>query len=134
MQPLPKGPAALDAVLRESPCELGRPRWIGVEDERDLGFVETQYAVHLRLVATGRAAGPLRIALARIAAVILGQQTWKRLGFVREADYARERLGISKRELQGSDAWAPGWTICPPSRPRSPTGGSAGPRQPSWSA
>ncbi|MEE9279034.1 MAG: hypothetical protein V3V67_02555, partial [Myxococcota bacterium] len=100
MQQLPKGPAALDAILGESPCELARPRFIGVDDERDLGFVDAQYAVHRRLVATGRAAGPLRIALARIAAVILGQQTWKRLGFVREADYAREQLGISRRELQ----------------------------------
>ncbi len=100
MEPLPKGPTALDAILDESPCERARPRWIGVEDERDLGFLEAQYVVHLRLVATGRAAGPLRIALARIAAVILGQQTWKPLGFVREADYAQEQLGISKRELQ----------------------------------
>ncbi len=100
MQQPPPGPAVLDAILGESACELGRPGWIGVEDERNLGHEDAQYAVHRRLVATGRAAGPLRIALARIASAILGRQTWKRLGFVRIADYARERLGISKRELQ----------------------------------
>ena len=42
----------------------------------------------------------MRIAAARIAAAILGCEAWKRLGFVRLADYARERVGISPRELQ----------------------------------
>ncbi|MEE9281400.1 MAG: hypothetical protein V3V67_14600, partial [Myxococcota bacterium] len=47
-----------------------------------------------------RAGGPLRVALARIAAAILSRETWKKLSYVRVGDYARERFGLSGRELQ----------------------------------
>lgn len=100
MQQLPAGPAALHAVLEVNECDRARPCWIGMQDERDLRDPDAQYAVHRRLVATARAAGPLRIVLARVAAIFLGSEAWKRIGFVRLSDYARERLGISSRDLQ----------------------------------
>ncbi|MEE9278876.1 MAG: hypothetical protein V3V67_01750 [Myxococcota bacterium] len=109
MQSLPPGPAALDAVLAAAPdaalgtgaCDRGRPGWTGGQDERHLGGDQDgQLAVHRRILATARAGGPLRVAMARIAAAILSRDVWKRLSYVRLGDYARERLGISRRELQ----------------------------------
>ena len=43
---------------------------------------------------------PLRVALARIAARLVATRGWERLGFARLADYARERVGLSARQLQ----------------------------------
>jgi hypothetical protein len=97
---LPPGTAALDAILEVRACGRAHPSWIGVQDRRELRDPDAQYAVHRRLLGTARAAGPLRIALARVAAAFLARETWKRLAFVRLSDYARERLGISSRDLQ----------------------------------
>ncbi len=53
-----------------------------------------------RLVALARSHAPLRVALARIAARLVATRGWERLGFARLADYARERVGLSARQLQ----------------------------------
>lgn len=53
-----------------------------------------------RLVALVHSHAPLRVALARIAARLVATRAWERLGFARLADYARERVGISARQLQ----------------------------------
>jgi hypothetical protein len=52
-----------------------------------------------RLVAAFRGSAPLRRALARIAGALVRTRAWEHLGFARLADYARERAGLSAREL-----------------------------------
>jgi hypothetical protein len=54
----------------------------------------------LRALSRARMRGPLRLALARIAARLIELRAWERLGFARLADYARERTGLSARQLQ----------------------------------
>ena len=54
----------------------------------------------LRLLARARTRAPLRLALARIAARLVATRAWERLGFARLADYARERTGLSARQIQ----------------------------------
>ena len=56
-------------------------------------------ALDARLVALAGTAAPLRRALARIAGRAVAARIWEPLGFARAADYARERLGLSGREL-----------------------------------
>jgi hypothetical protein len=56
-------------------------------------------ALDARLVVLSRTAAPLRRALARIASRLVKTQSWAPLGFARPADYARERPGLSAREL-----------------------------------
>jgi hypothetical protein len=56
--------------------------------------------VETRLVALARAEAPLRRSLAAIAARLVARRAWERLGFVRLGDYARERAGLSARQLQ----------------------------------
>jgi len=52
-----------------------------------------------RLEALARARAPLRRVLARIAGRIVARRSWERLGFARIGDYARERAGLSGRQL-----------------------------------
>ena len=52
------------------------------------------------LVALARAPAALRRALARIAGRVMATRAWERLGFARASDYARERAGVSARELR----------------------------------
>ena len=54
----------------------------------------------LHALSKARTRGPLRLALARIAARLIATRAWERLGFARLADYARERAGLSARQLQ----------------------------------
>jgi hypothetical protein len=49
--------------------------------------------------AAVRAHGPLRRALARLAARWLVLRGWERLGYARLADHARERLGLGARQM-----------------------------------
>ncbi len=49
-----------------------------------------------------RAEAVARLALGADAGVLLRRRTYRRLGFVRLADYARERLGLSARALEES--------------------------------
>ncbi len=53
-----------------------------------------------RLVRAARSSGPLRSALARVAARLVETRAWERLGYARLSDYAAERAGISARSLQ----------------------------------
>ncbi len=52
-----------------------------------------------RLAAWVRSQAPLRRALARIAGRLVAKRAWERLGFARLEDYARERTGLSARQL-----------------------------------
>jgi hypothetical protein len=56
--------------------------------------------VEAHLVALARAAAPLRRGLARVAGRLLAGRGYLRLGFARASDYARERAGVSGRQLQ----------------------------------
>jgi hypothetical protein len=53
-----------------------------------------------RAVALARSGAPLRRALAAIAGRLVATRGWERLGFARLADYARERAGVSERQVQ----------------------------------
>jgi len=54
----------------------------------------------LPLLASVCTRAPLRHTLARIAARFVATRAWERLGFARLADYARERAGLSARQIQ----------------------------------
>ncbi len=60
---------------------------------------DTIEALDARLVACVRSGAPLRRTLARIAGAFVAHRAWEPLGFVRPADYSRERPGLSAREL-----------------------------------
>jgi len=70
-------------------------------------FVESRYdprydlveALDGRLFALAWSGSPLRRALARVAGELVRRRAWERLGFARAGDYARERPGLSAREL-----------------------------------
>jgi hypothetical protein len=76
--------AMVTAVVAQSRCD---PRADEVE------------ALDARLAELARNAAPLRRALARIAGGFVERRAWEPLGFARLADYARERPGLSAREL-----------------------------------
>src|SRR4030095_12703493 len=52
------------------------------------------------LAAGVRGGAPLRGALAALAGRLVATRAWDRLGYVRLRDYARERLGLSARQVQ----------------------------------
>jgi hypothetical protein len=56
--------------------------------------------LHASLRSLAAAQGPLRRALAALAGRFVARRAWERLGFARAGDYARERLGLSARQLQ----------------------------------
>jgi len=53
-----------------------------------------------QLARLAASVGPVRRVLAAIAARMLDVRGWERLGYVRLGDYARERPGVSARQLQ----------------------------------
>ena len=53
-----------------------------------------------RLVALARSSGPLRAAMAQLAAWLVETGAWKPLGYARLSDYADEGLGRSARSLR----------------------------------
>lgn len=57
-------------------------------------------ALDSRLRQLVKSAAPVRLALARIARRLVEDRGWEGLGFARPADYARERPGLSARELR----------------------------------
>jgi hypothetical protein len=61
---------------------------------------DTVEALDAQLMACVRSAAPLRRALARVAGALVRRRAFEPLGFVRLGDYARERAGLSARELQ----------------------------------
>jgi hypothetical protein len=73
-------------------------------------------ALDARLAELARNGAPLRRALARIASAFVERRAWEPLGFARLADYARERPGLSARELfrsaGGSDEPSNLVTLC----------------------
>ena len=56
--------------------------------------------VEERLAQLAAAVGPLRRVLAAIAARLVATRAWERLCYARLADYARERPGVSARQIQ----------------------------------
>ncbi len=55
--------------------------------------------VELRCAAWVRAQAPLRRVLSQIAGRLVAMRGWERLGFARLSDYARERTGLSARQV-----------------------------------
>lgn len=56
--------------------------------------------LEMRLSALASGQAPLRRVLARLAGRFVAIRGWERLGFVRLSDFARERIGLSGRQLQ----------------------------------
>jgi hypothetical protein len=56
-------------------------------------------ALDVHLIGALRGGAPLRRALARVVGALVCARAWEDLGFARLADYARERAGMSAREL-----------------------------------
>jgi hypothetical protein len=54
----------------------------------------------VRLLQLARSRGALRRELAQVAGRIVAVRSWERIGFARLADYARERVGLSARQVQ----------------------------------
>ncbi len=54
----------------------------------------------VRLLRLARSRGALRRELAQVAGSIVATRSWERIGFARLADYARERVGLSARQVQ----------------------------------
>ncbi|MBW2274390.1 MAG: HNH endonuclease [Deltaproteobacteria bacterium] len=64
------------------------------------GAAESANDAACAAVTLARSQAPLRRVLAALAGRVVEGRTWERFGFVRLADYARERLGVSARQLQ----------------------------------
>jgi hypothetical protein len=75
--------------LQRAPVGRGGSRW-----------VRARPSAESRLAQLTAAAGPLRRTLAAICARLLDTQAFERLCFARLRDYARERVGLSARQLQ----------------------------------
>lgn len=97
------------------PRRVGKPRAAGAGrtrvalpavDDRELRSERTRFAAgidrELRLAC--RSEMMMRRELGCAARVFVGRRLYRRLGFVRLSDYARERLGVSGRTLQAA-AW-----------------------------
>jgi hypothetical protein len=68
--------------------------------EPDIALESPQRGIEERVGEFTRSRGPLRGALAAVAARLVEARSWERLGFARLSDYARERTGLSARQLQ----------------------------------
>jgi len=83
-----------------------RRREPSVEEDRALQSERARFAagldLELRAACLGEAA--MRRELGCAARVFMSRRAYRRLGFVRLGDYARERLGLSARTLQAA-AW-----------------------------
>ena len=69
-------------------------------DTVDLGIDVQGPPVEEQLAQLAAAAGPLRHAMALVAARLLDTRAYERLCYARVRDYARERPGLSARQLQ----------------------------------
>jgi hypothetical protein len=67
--------------------------------DSEIAFATPPRAIDDRLSEIVRMRGPLRRALAAVAARLVEARGWERLGFARLSDYARERTGLSARQL-----------------------------------
>ncbi len=75
-------------------------RAVGMRGVETRAPTEQTHRMVRLLAARAGSRGPLRLALARIAARVISTRSWERLGFARLADYARERVGLSAHQLQ----------------------------------
>jgi hypothetical protein len=75
---------------RAAPRSLAREQRTGRSDRLDVAS---------RLVGLARSGAPLRRSLAAIAGRLVATRAWERLGFARLADHARERAGLSARQV-----------------------------------
>ena len=89
-----RSPFSADPFLREQPCE--ETRRIAMDRDRVVAGSTPESELH-QLTA---ASGPLRRTLAAIRARLLDTQAIERLCYARLRDYARERVGLSARQLQ----------------------------------
>ena len=64
------------------------------------GNADTTEPAEAQLARLAAAVGPLRRVLAAIAAQLTATRAFERLGYARLSDYARERPGLSARQLQ----------------------------------
>jgi hypothetical protein len=76
---------------------------------------DTVEALDAGLVGWMRSGAPLRRALARIAGEVVRTRAWESLGFVRPADYARERArlpGLDEALTSGRLGWTKARLLC----------------------
>ena len=84
----------IDPFPRESACEEAR----SIATDRDRFVASSNPESDLALLTA--ASGPLRRTLAAICARLLDTQAFERLCYARLRDYARERAGVSARQIQ----------------------------------
>lgn len=96
-------------LRRSDDGDAGRSRRrvsIAIEEDRALQSERARFAAgldrELRVACRGEAA--MRRELGCAARAFVGRRAYRRLGFVRLSDYARERLGLSARTLHAA-AW-----------------------------
>lgn len=65
----------------------------------DLSHAARRASAEDRLAQLAASVGPLRRVLAAIAARLVATRAWERLCYTRLSDYARERPGLSARQL-----------------------------------
>lgn len=82
-------------MITDAAAPPHQPAW---DDEA--GADEAVECAEERLARLAAALGPLRRVLAALAARLLATRAYERLCYARLADYARERPGISARQLQ----------------------------------
>jgi hypothetical protein len=89
------GGAAADGLGPAERATTGR-----VDPFERIERVDAFERIEDRLARLAGAVGPLRRVLAAIAERLLASEAWARLGYARAGDYARERAGLSVRQLQ----------------------------------
>ncbi|MDJ0869756.1 MAG: hypothetical protein QNK03_26895 [Myxococcota bacterium] len=92
--PRAPGLRRLEDHRRAHPCAAARPR--GDPEQRR---VDAERDLERRLARLARSHAPLRRTLSALTDRLVTQRGWERLGFARLADYARERLGLSARQV-----------------------------------
>ncbi|HXC50268.1 MAG TPA: HNH endonuclease signature motif containing protein [Candidatus Limnocylindrales bacterium] len=92
-RPGPQSISPLDVVRQELLDPPDRP--IRGGSRTDAGVVLDQ-----QLVVLAGMESRCRLVIARLALRLMNARSWRRLGFVRLSDYARERIGVSSRTLE----------------------------------
>ncbi len=84
--------------LERAPQPVPQPAWDA--DAASDGATDATEPIEERLARLASAFGPLRRVLAALAERLLATQAPARLAYARLGDFARERLGLSARQLQ----------------------------------
>src|SRR5258705_9958294 len=79
-----------------APARVRRSHPVGLDGEVAREAADPEQ----RLLDALREQAPLRRVLARLAGRLVETSGWDRLDFARLGDYARERLGLSARQVQ----------------------------------